>query len=106
MQDVENMKRAASGAQWDCGLLRLVDGGGAGDSSGDAGADVFGADVAFEFCLLHELSGLFADGAEPASVDGGHVAQAKDNDGGQRGDPIDDFVELVGGAEEKRSVHA
>ena len=71
----------------------LVDLGGAVEGFGDAGADIFGADVALEFGLPHELRGLLAgaaeqkraagfvklvgkifDGAEAGGVDGGHVA--------------------------------
>ena len=92
---------------------------------GDAGADVFRADVAFEFGMLHEFGGLFAgateeemaaggveavgefaDGAEASGVDGGHVAKTEDDDGREGTDVVGDFLELVGGAEEKWSVNA
>lgn len=106
-----------SGGERDCGLFRFVDCGSAGDGVGDARADIFRAHVAFEFGLLHELGGLFAgaaeeemaaggvqavgefaNGAEAGSVDGSHVAEAKNDDGRESVDAADDFVEFVGGA--------
>src|SRR6266567_4664328 len=87
---------------------------------GNASANVFSADVAFELGLLHELRGLFAraakeqrasrimqrvrevaDGAEPRGVNRGHVPQAQDNDGRQGVDGMENIRELVRRAEEK-----
>ena len=41
-----------------------VDLGGAVEGFGNAGANIFGADVALEIGLLHELGRLFAGAAE------------------------------------------
>lgn len=45
-------------------VLRVMNRSGAGDGAVNAGADIFSADVAFKFGLLHELCGLFACAAE------------------------------------------
>src|SRR5713101_4959715 len=46
------------------------------------------------------------DGTEPRSIDSRHVAQTKNDDGGQRVQRIDDLSEFVGCSEEKWSVNA
>src|SRR5215470_5792701 len=105
--------------------MQLVDGVRACDGIGDAGADVFRADMALEFGMFHELSGLlacaaeekvaargmeavseFADGSETCGVDGGHVAEAKNDDGRKAVDIVRNLVELIGCPEEKWAVHA
>src|SRR6266404_8374665 len=109
---------------WCCVAL-LVHLGGALDGFGDAGANIFGADVTFEVGLLHELGGLFAraakqqgtagfvkligkifDCAQAGGVDGGHVAQSQDDNGRQGIQRIENISELVRGAEEKRAMNA
>src|ERR1700730_5547717 len=105
--------------------MLLVHLGGAVEGFGDAGANVLGADVAFEFGLAHELGGLFAGtaeqkraagfvklvgeifyGTEAGGVDGGHVAQGQDDNGRQRVQRIENVCEFVGRSEEKWSVNA
>src|SRR5215467_2510737 len=114
----------SSGGELNGRYARLVDDACAGDGFGDAGANVFRANVAFKFGLLHELSGLlacaaeeqvtaggveavreFADSSEAGGIDRGHVAEAENDNGRERLDVVCDFVELVGGAEEKRAVN-
>src|SRR5215471_20809447 len=120
-----NRTRSSGGELNGRGYARLVDDACAGDGFGDAGANVFRANVAFKFGLLHKLSGLlacaaeeqvtaggmeavreFADSSEAGGIDGSHVAKAENDNGRERLDVFRDFVELVGGAEEKRAVNA
>src|SRR5689334_7132022 len=102
----------------------VVNLGGALEGLGDAGANIFGADVALEFGLLHELGGLLAgaaeqqraagfvklvgkifDRTEAGGVDGSHVAEAQDDNGWQGVQRIENVGEFVGGAEEEWSVN-
>src|SRR5215467_5312737 len=119
-----NRTRSSGGELNGRGYARLVDDACAGNGFGDTGANVFRANVAFKFGLLHKLSWLlactaeeqvtaggmdtvreFADGSEAGGIDRSHVAEAENDNGREGLDLVCDFVEFVGGAEEKRAVN-
>src|SRR6266852_4093281 len=109
-------------------LVRMVlpiDFGGALQRFGDAVANIFRADVAFELRLLHQLRRLFtrsaqkqrasrsvqrvgkiANGAQASGVNRGHIAETKDNDGRQFIDGMENVSELVRSAKKKRAMNA
>ena len=84
----------------------------------DAGTNIFRADVAREFRLLHELGGLFscsaekqrsargvkligevAYGTETRGIDGGHISESQDHHGGQGTQAVKNISEFIGRAE-------
>ena len=62
-------------------MLCAIETRGALECVGDAWADIFRADVAFKFGLLHELGGLFAGAAEQQGATGGVQRVGKVADG-------------------------
>src|SRR5216684_8199777 len=88
-------------------------------------AYIFRTNVAFELGLLHQLRGLLAcsaekqgasrivksvcqitNGAQAGGINRGHVAQTKDDDGGQFVDGLENAREFVGRAKKERAVNA
>src|SRR5579883_1673260 len=106
-------------------MVLFVDFGGAGEGGGDAGADIVGSDVAFEFGLMHERGGLLAGTAkqqraarsmervgeiaqcaEPGGINRSHVAKPENDDGRQRVNGAENLREFVSCAEQEWPVDA
>ena len=103
----------------------LVDFTGAVEGCLNVGHDVFAAEAVKEACAAEELGGLLhgtaedqgaagvvqalgegLDGVDAGGVDGGHVAEAQDDDGLEGVDVDGGFDELFCGSPQKRTVDA
>src|SRR5579871_534645 len=104
---------------------RFVDLRGAFQRRVDVFTDIFGRNVTVEARFTQQLRRLrlratdehgaaagvyfvreFLECGDTGGVDGGHVAEADDDDGRKRRYGVGDFGEFIGDAEEKRTVNA